>query len=45
MQVACATYEGMGFVRAPQLDFMQGDLPVFGFALELSAPSTGVLNR
>lgn len=35
MQVAWAMYEGMGFQRATDLDFMQGELPVFGFRMEL----------
>lgn len=35
MQVAWGMYERLGFARAPELDFMQGTLPVFGFALAL----------
>jgi len=35
MQVAWGMYERLGFARAPALDFMQGDLPVFGFSLDL----------
>jgi GNAT superfamily N-acetyltransferase len=35
MQVAWGMYERLGFARAPALDFMQGDLPVFGFDLDL----------
>ncbi|MEP3389695.1 MAG: GNAT family N-acetyltransferase [Reichenbachiella sp.] len=35
MQIAWAMYEKMGFERAPDLDFMQGNLPVFGFRLQL----------
>lgn len=31
MQTAWAMYERMGFVRAPELDFMQNDFPVCGF--------------
>jgi len=33
MQVAWGMYERLGFERAPELDFMQGQLPVFGFTL------------
>ena len=35
MQVAWAMYEALGFVRSPDLDFLQGELPVFGFRLPL----------
>ncbi|RIJ37769.1 GNAT family N-acetyltransferase [Pontibacter oryzae] len=35
MQVAWQLYERMGFKRAEELDFMQGQLPVFGFRLML----------
>jgi GNAT superfamily N-acetyltransferase len=35
MQLAWALYERMGFRRATDLDFRQGDLPVFGFRLAL----------
>jgi hypothetical protein len=28
-------YEKIGFKRAEDLDFMQGELPVFGFRLKL----------
>lgn len=35
MQVAWGMYERLGFERAPELDFMQGELPVFGFCLDL----------
>jgi GNAT superfamily N-acetyltransferase len=35
MQTAWAMYEGLGFKRAPDLDFMQEQLPVFGFRLQL----------
>lgn len=31
MQVAWGMYERLGFRRAPELDFLQGTLPVFGF--------------
>jgi GNAT superfamily N-acetyltransferase len=35
MRVAWAMYESLGFTRAPDLDFVQGDLDVFGFRLPL----------
>lgn len=35
MQIAWKMYENMGFRRAEYLDFMQGELPVFGFRLAL----------
>lgn len=35
MQIAWKMYEKMGFNRAADLDFMQGELPVFGFRLQL----------
>jgi GNAT superfamily N-acetyltransferase len=35
MKVAWAMYEKMGFRRSPDLDFMQGQLQVFGFRLPL----------
>jgi GNAT superfamily N-acetyltransferase len=35
MQTAWAMYEGLGFVRFPELDFQQGRLEVFGFQLSL----------
>jgi GNAT superfamily N-acetyltransferase len=35
MQTAWKMYEKIGFKRAEDLDFMQGDLPVFGFRLNL----------
>ncbi len=35
MQVAWKMYENMGFKRSEDLDFMQGELPVFGFRLLL----------
>lgn len=38
MQVAWGMYERLGFERAPELDFMQGELPVFGFSLRLAQP-------
>lgn len=34
MSVAWAMYERMGFKRSRDLDFLQGDLQVFGFRLE-----------
>lgn len=36
MQIAWKMYENIGFKRSEDLDFMQGDLPVFGFRLILS---------
>jgi GNAT superfamily N-acetyltransferase len=35
MQTAWRMYEQLGFKRAEDLDFMQGELPVFGFRLAL----------
>lgn len=35
MQTAWATYEKIGFKRSEDLDFMQGELPVFGFRMKL----------
>ena len=35
MQTAWKMYENMGFKRSEDLDFMQGQLPVFGFRLSL----------
>ena len=35
MQVAWQLYERLGFQRSLDLDFLQGDLPVFGFRLQL----------
>jgi GNAT superfamily N-acetyltransferase len=35
MQTAWVMYEAMGFRRSPDLDFVQGGLPVFGFRLIL----------
>jgi GNAT superfamily N-acetyltransferase len=35
MQTAWKMYEGVGFKRSEDLDFMQGELPVFGFRLPL----------
>lgn len=35
MHSAWRMYEGIGFERAEDLDFMQGDLQVFGFRLSL----------
>lgn len=33
MQTAWKMYENLGFKRSPDLDFMQGELPVYGFML------------
>jgi GNAT superfamily N-acetyltransferase len=35
MQTAWKMYEGLGFRRSEDLDFMQGELPVYGFRLIL----------
>ena len=35
MQTAWKMYENMGFKRSEDLDFMQGELPVYGFRLTL----------
>ena len=35
MQIACMMYEKIGFKRSEDLDFMQGELPVYGFRFEL----------
>jgi len=35
MQTAWKMYESLGFQRSEDLDFLQGDLPVFGFRLRL----------
>jgi GNAT superfamily N-acetyltransferase len=35
MKTAWNMYENMGFKRSPDLDFRQGDFPVFGFKLGL----------
>jgi GNAT superfamily N-acetyltransferase len=35
MQTAWKMYEKLGFKRSPDLDFMQGDLEVFGFRYKL----------
>src|SRR5258707_12328618 len=37
MQAAWAMYEGLGFVRFPDIDFHQGNLDVFGFHLNLAS--------
>lgn len=39
MQTAWAMYERLGFERFPELDFKQGQLEVFGFALNLAGGS------
>ncbi|GLH74867.1 N-acetyltransferase [Geothrix limicola] len=36
MRVAWQLYERLGFLRSEDLDFMQQELPVFGFRLKLS---------
>lgn len=35
MKVAWGMYEQLGFQRSPDLDFLQGELPIFGFRLDL----------
>ena len=35
MQIAWRMYESLGFKRSQDLDFMQGELPVYGFRLLL----------
>ncbi len=35
MQIAWKMYEKIGFIRSKELDFIQGELPVFGFRLSL----------
>ena len=35
MKTAWGMYEGLGFVRSTDLDFLQGSLPVYGFRLRL----------
>jgi GNAT superfamily N-acetyltransferase len=35
MQTAWGMYEAIGFKRSEDLDFLQGDLPVYGFRLKL----------
>ena len=35
MKAARAIYAARGFERAPDLDFVQGSMPVYGFRLEL----------
>jgi ribosomal protein S18 acetylase RimI-like enzyme len=37
MITAWRMYESIGFCRSEELDFMQGELPVFGFRLKLKA--------
>ncbi|MDX5419331.1 MAG: GNAT family N-acetyltransferase [Hymenobacteraceae bacterium] len=40
MQTAWKMYESMGFKRSEDLDFMQGELPVFGFRFSLDRQVT-----
>jgi ribosomal protein S18 acetylase RimI-like enzyme len=35
MKIAWSMYERMGFERYPKIDFIQGELPVYGFRLKL----------
>ena len=37
MQTAWKMYEDLGFKRSEELDFMQGELPVFGFRLDVGS--------
>jgi hypothetical protein len=36
MWIAWGLYERLGFERSEDLDFMQGELPVYGFRLSLA---------
>jgi ribosomal protein S18 acetylase RimI-like enzyme len=38
MRIAWGLYERLGFKRSEDLDFLQQDLPVFGFRLQLTPP-------
>lgn len=40
MHAAWTMYEGLGFVRFPDIDFRQGNLDVFGFHLNLASAAT-----
>ena len=35
MKIAWGMYERLGFSRYPEIDFLQGKLPVFGFKLSI----------
>ncbi|NKI26963.1 GNAT family N-acetyltransferase [Arenibacter sp. 6A1] len=35
MKIARKMYEGLGFLRCKEIDFMQGELPVYGFRLAI----------
>ena len=37
MQIAWGMYQKMGFKRSLDLDFLQGELPVFGFRMDLNS--------
>lgn len=39
MQRAWKMYENLGFIRSEKLDFIQGELPVFGFRLRITYDS------
>ncbi|MBQ4819307.1 GNAT family N-acetyltransferase [Aquimarina sp. MMG016] len=41
MQVAWGMYKNMGFIRSKDLDFIQGELQVFGFRLYIEENSLG----
>jgi len=36
MKIAWWMYERLGFIRAAEIDFVQGELPVFGFKLKIN---------
>jgi ribosomal protein S18 acetylase RimI-like enzyme len=38
MRIAWGLYERLGFERSEDLDFLQGELPVYGFRLSLAEP-------
>ncbi len=40
MQTAWRLYERLGFARSADLDFLQGELPVFGFRLRLAGETS-----
>ncbi|WP_022669297.1 GNAT family N-acetyltransferase [Desulfospira joergensenii] len=45
MKVAWKMYERMGFSRSPDLDFIQGQLSVFGFRLKLDPAESNGRNK
>jgi len=44
MLSAWKMYENLGFRRSENLDFIQGELPVFGFRLKIEHRLKGLLN-